>query len=80
VPVPKGTSAIEPGIAPANDVMLSWATWSDFERDCGLSRLWGGVHFLSAIEAGHDLGRQIGNVAFDFLQAHIAGTAPPPAH
>lgn len=80
VPVPKGTSVIEPGITPANDIMLGWASWSDFERDCGLSRFWGGVHFLSAIEAGHDLGRQIGNIAFDFVQAHITGTAPPPAH
>ena len=80
VPIPKGISVIEPGVTPANDIVLSWATWSDFERDCGLSRLWGGVHFLSSITAGHDLGRQIGNIAYDFVRAHIAGTAPPPAH
>jgi hypothetical protein len=61
------------------DIVLSWATWSDFERDCGLSRFWGGVHFLSAVAAGHDLGRQIGNIAFDFVQAHIAGTTALPA-
>jgi hypothetical protein len=75
--VPRGTSVIEPGITPANDIVLYWATWSDFESDCGLSRLWGGVHFLSAIAAGHDLGKQIGNLAYDFVQAHIAGTARP---
>jgi hypothetical protein len=75
--VPRGTSVIEPGITPANDVVLYWATWSDFESDCGLSRLWGGVHFLSAIAAGHDLGKQIGNLAYDFVQGHIAGTARP---
>jgi hypothetical protein len=79
VPIPRGMSLVEPGITPANDIMLSWATWSDFERDCGLSRVWGGVHFFSAVAAGHDLGRQIGNIAFEFVQAHIAGTAPPPA-
>jgi Domain of unknown function (DUF6851)/VCPO second helical-bundle domain len=78
VPVQKGMSVIEPGITPANDIVLNWATWSDFERECGLSRVWGGVHFMSAVAAGQDLGRQIGNVAFDFVQAHMAGTAPPP--
>jgi hypothetical protein len=79
VPIEKGMSVVEPGITPANSITLGWSTWSDFERECGLSRLWGGVHFLSAIEAGHDLGRQIGNLAFEFVQAHIAGTAPAPA-
>ena len=78
VPIPKGSSVIEPGITPANDLMLNFATWSDFETDCGLSRFWGGVHFLSAISAGHELGRQIGDVVYDFVQAHIAGTAPAP--
>ncbi len=77
VPIPKGLSVIEPGVTPSNDIVLSWATWSDFDRDCGLSRFWGGVHFLSAVSAGHDLGHQIGNLAYDFVQAHIAGTPPP---
>jgi len=79
VPIPRGMSVIEPGVTPVNDIVLSWATWSDFEKDCGLSRFWGGVHFLSSLAAGHDLGRQIGNVAYDFVQAHIAGTAALPA-
>ena len=78
VPVARGSSGVEPGITPASDIVLSWSTWSDFEQECGLSRFWGGVHFLSAVEAGHDLGHTIGDVAFEFVQAHIAGTAPPP--
>jgi hypothetical protein len=78
VPIQKGMSVVEPGITPANDIELNWATWSDFERDCGLSRVWGGVHFLSAVEEGHQVGRQIGDLAFQFLQAHLGGTAPAP--
>ena len=73
VSFPKGSSRIEPGITPASDTTVNWATWSDFERDCGESRLWGGVHFRSAIEAGGKLGSRIGNVAHAFIRRHLAG-------
>jgi hypothetical protein len=42
-----GSSRIEPGITPAEDLTLHWDTWTDVERECGSSRLWGGVHFRS---------------------------------
>ncbi len=73
VPFPQGSSRIEPGATPQSDIALQWETWTDFETDCGLSRLWGGVHFMDAITAGWDLGREIGGLAHDFVQAHIAG-------
>jgi hypothetical protein len=42
---------------------LNWATGTDLARDCGDSRLWGGVHFRPAITAGHALGEQLGEGA-----------------
>jgi hypothetical protein len=75
VPLPKGSSRIEPGVTPARDITIGWATWTDFARDCGLSRLWGGVHFRAAIDAGDKLGRRIGNVAYAFVRRHIASAA-----
>ena len=79
VPVAKGSSRIEPGVTPARDITIGWATWTDFARECGLSRLWGGVHFRSAIDAGAELGRRTGDVAYAFLRRHIAPAAPTPA-
>ena len=79
VHAPKGSSRIEPGITPAGDITIGWATWTDFARECGLSRLWGGVHFRSAIDAGAELGRRTGDVAYAFLRRHIAPAAPTPA-
>jgi hypothetical protein len=74
VPVAQGSSRVEPGITPATDITLGpWETFTEFERDCGMSRLWGGVHFTAAIEAGHDLCRPIGDKAYDFVKAHING-------
>jgi hypothetical protein len=73
-----GSSGVEPGITPQASITLEWPTWSDFERQCGLSRLYGGVHFPAAIEAGHELCRPIGALAHEFLESHVNGTAPPP--
>jgi hypothetical protein len=77
VPAPRGSSVIEPGVTPANDIVLGpWATWTQFETECGLSRLWGGVHFRDAIVEGHPLGRAIGDQAYSFVKRHIEGNAP----
>jgi hypothetical protein len=78
VPAPKGSSRMEPGVTPAVDITLGpWTTWSEFENECGLSRLWGGVHFRAAIEEGRPLGRAIGEIAYQYLKRHIDGQAPP---
>lgn len=74
VPVPAGSSRIEPGITPAADLVLGpWNTWTEFEDECALSRFWGGVHFLASLPAGQGIGGPIGDLAFEFVQAHIAG-------
>lgn len=76
--VPQGSSVIEPGVTPQADLTISWATWTDFAQECGQSRFWAGVHFPASIPAGAAIGHQIGTLAYDFLMAHIDGTAPAP--
>jgi hypothetical protein len=77
VPTPKGSSRIEPGITPSSDINIGpWTTWTQFENECGLSRLWGGVHFRAAIVEGHPLGRAIGEQVYLFVKRHIDGNAP----
>ena len=78
VPFARGSSRVEPGITPASDTVLTFNTWTEFETQCGLSRFWGGVHFLPSITAGHQLCKPIGDIAYEFLRAHIGGTAPNP--
>jgi hypothetical protein len=43
-----GSSAVEPGITPAAPVTLSFATWQDMADQAGMSRLFGGIHTISA--------------------------------
>jgi hypothetical protein len=74
---PAGSSVIEPGVTPATDITIGpFATFTEFETVCGLSRNWGGVHFLPSISASHQMCGPIGDKAYDFLQAHLNGTAP----
>jgi hypothetical protein len=74
VRVTAGSSVIEPGVTPATDIVLGpWDTFSDFEEECGLSRIWGGVHFRPAVEQARAACRQVGDKAFEFLQRKLNG-------
>jgi hypothetical protein len=73
VHLPQGSSIVEPGISPSTDITLVFPTWSDFEHQCGLSRFWGGVHFMAAVTEGQDLGKRVGDQVFEFVQRHING-------
>jgi hypothetical protein len=79
VTFPAGSSFREPGITPATDLTLVYPTWTDFEQRCSYSRVEAGVHFEAAVFEGARLCKPIGDIAFDFVQAHINGTAPAPA-
>ena len=46
--IPVGSSAVEPGVTPAAPVTLSFTTWQDMADQAGMSRLFGGIHTISA--------------------------------
>jgi hypothetical protein len=73
--VPQGQSRVEPGITPTQDTTLFFETWTDFENQCGQGRVLGGVHFQPAVAASLAMCRPIGDLAYDFVQAHLNGTA-----
>jgi hypothetical protein len=79
IPLAKGSSSVEPGITPASDIVLGpWATWTDFERECGVSRVWGGVHFMSAVKAAQQVCPTVGDRSYEFLRDHLEGVASEP--
>ena len=78
MPAPQGSSTVEPGITPSSDIVVGpYATWTDLANECGISRLWGGVHFSAAIAAGRPIGKAIGEIAYQYVKKHIDGNAPP---
>jgi hypothetical protein len=72
-PIPAGRTLVEPGITPANAMELHWPTWTDYVKDCGISRVWGGVHFPKTIERSIGFGEQFGDRAYEFVRRHING-------
>ena len=50
---------------------LSFYTWSEFEKNCGYSRLYGGVNFPDSITNIKALAVQMGRRALDFVRYHV---------
>jgi hypothetical protein len=79
VTIPRGGSRVEPGIAPARDVTLSWATFSDAAAQAGISRRYGGIHFAQGDLDARTTGRAAARRCFETALAYFDGTAPSPA-
>lgn len=73
---PAGSSRIEPGITPAEDLQVTIATWSEFADTCGKSRVWAGVHFWPSIAASAEVCGAVGDATYAYFASLIDGTAP----
>lgn len=73
--VAAGQSIAEPGL-PKLDVTLPYSSWSELARDCGQSRLDGGMHFKAAVTAGEGLCAPLGPIAFEAVKALSSGVKP----
>jgi hypothetical protein len=72
-----GSSKIEPGITPAHDILLRWATFQDAADEAGMSRRYGGIHFRRADLGGRFLGRTVAFEVWTRAQTYVEGTAKP---
>ncbi len=65
VTIPAGSSRVEPGLVPADDTILYWATFTDAADEAGISRRFGGIHFIDGDLISRKIGRLIGQQAWD---------------
>lgn len=70
-----GSSLVEPGLAPARDVTLSWSTFSEAADEAGMSRLYGGIHFRDGDLEGRKAGRKVGRLVWQKAQGYFTGIA-----
>jgi len=56
-------------------VTLHWATFTDAANQAGISRRYGGIHFVQGDLNGRDVGRLVGEQAYDKALTYINGTA-----
>jgi PAP2 superfamily len=73
VVIAPGASAIEPGVTPAEPVVLSWRTFDDAADEAGLSRRLGGIHFRDGDLASRAMGQAIGRRVFREVLRHTLG-------
>jgi|GEM_PF-611765 len=59
-----GSSKVETGKVPAADTTLYWATFSDAADEAGISRRYGGIHFVDGDLESRKLGRLVGQQAW----------------
>ncbi len=78
VTVPAGSSRVEPGLVPASDVTLTWRTFRDAANEAGISRRFGGIHFIDGDIQARKMGRKIGRQALRKARTYFNGTAGTP--
>lgn len=71
VTIPAGQSFVEPGLVPATDLTLSWATFTDAADEAGISRRYGGIHFKDGDIDARLMGRLIGQLAWERSRYHF---------
>lgn len=59
-----GLSLFEPGLTPAELVELRWPTFTAAADEAGMSRLYGGIHFIDGNLEGLAHGTQIGQITW----------------
>lgn len=65
VTIEAGSSRVEPGDVPDNDMTLTWATFTEAADEAGVSRRFGGIHFIDGDLEGRLLGRKVGDAVYE---------------
>lgn len=74
VTIPAGSSFVEPGAVPAEDITLAWKTFSDAADEAGISRRYGGIHFEDGDLFSRKAGRLVAALVWEKAQSYINGT------
>jgi hypothetical protein len=78
VTIAAGSSRVEPGLVPATAVTLKWKTFSDAADEAGISRRYGGIHFVEGDLHSRKMGKKIGRQAWQKAVAYFNGTVGSP--
>ena len=76
VTVPRGSSRVEPGLVPAQDLTLTWPTFSDAAAEAGVSRRYGGIHFTQGDLEARATGKDVARRCWTKANTYYDGTAP----
>ena len=64
VTIAAGSSRVEPGLVLSINTRLTWANFSDAANEAGISRRYGGIHFMEGDLVSRDIGVKVGKQAW----------------
>ena len=70
-----GSSTIEPGLVPRDDLRFRWTSFTATADHAGTSRRYGAIHFEDGDLQGRSVGHQVGGAVW--AKALTYSTAPP---
>jgi Domain of unknown function (DUF6851)/VCPO second helical-bundle domain len=76
--IARGSSQTEPGLVPAQDLTLTWPTFSEAAVQAGISRRYGGIHFKQGDLDARETGRAAARQCWETALRYFDGTAPVP--
>lgn len=77
VNIPAGWATLDTN-TPAQPLQLYWETFTEAAEEAGISRLYGGIHFLPANEEGRRCGRMVAEAVWNRGMEYINGTFVTP--
>merc|ERR1712087_330565 len=72
-PFAAGSSQLEPGLTPSEDLFITMQSLSQLSEVCGESRLWGGMHFTASVPAGVELCDGLGTAGYLYVDRLLDG-------
>ncbi len=76
VTLPAGSSVVEPGLTPSAPVTLSFPTFTSAASQAGLSRRYGGIHFIEGDLNGRADGYKVGQIDWTKAVTFFNGGKP----
>ena len=73
---PARSSRVEPLTVPAQAVTLTWRTFTEAANEAGLSRRYGGIHFVPGDVDGRELGHLLGAADWEYAKSFFEGRQP----
>ncbi len=70
---PPHSSRVEPNTTPATAVTLTWRTFTEAADQAGISRRYGGIHFIPGDLDGRELGHKLGAASWRLAKAYFEG-------
>ena len=68
-----GSSYIEPGVTPKEDISVTFPDLTSYADICGETRVWSGINFPQSVDAAFELCEDIGLKSYRYAKSLLDG-------